>query len=73
MDSYAGVLRLPKSKTGKSIRPASDDVFRLLDEIEVAHRRPEIPLVCYGTRLKKIKKASIKAVWDRVRRRANLE
>lgn len=73
VDSYAGVLRLPKSKTGKSIRPVSDDVFRLLEEIEVAHRRPEIPLVCYGTRLKKIEKASIKAVWDRVRRRANLE
>ena len=43
IDRRAGVLRLPKSKTGKSIRPISDDVLALLDEIEAKYRRPEIP------------------------------
>ncbi len=73
IDARVGVIRFPDTKTGKSIRPISDDVLDYLAELEDKHRQPGVPYVVYGRNHQRIHRSSLGAAWRRLRRRAGLD
>ncbi len=66
-------IRLPDSKTGRSERVISPAVIELLDEIGELHRDPNIELVLYSQRGRKMSPSSMNQAWDRIRKAAELD
>ena len=73
IDRRSRVIRLPNSKTGKSVRPVSSHVLEYLAELERAHRLPGCPFVIYGRNQQRVNRSSLTDAWRRIRRRANLD